>query len=110
MAFGGPPEILRNLAYVLLGTMDIHEQGFEVLLEYHVVVRATEPTTFSELRKRYAAHRTGLFVGLSQFAGGFFQLQLLGKQIRKRAGRLERLAGMKKDPGVVLAQMNKRWT
>ena len=108
VAFWGPPKILRNLTYMLLSTMDVHKQRFEVLLEDHVVIGTAESTAFSKLGKRNAAHRASFLVGLGQFAGRFFQLQLLGKQTRERRGRLERLAGLKKNPSVILTQMNKR--
>ena len=108
VAFGGPPKILRNLTYMLLSTMDVHKQRFEVLLEDHVVIGTAESTAFSKLGKRNAAHRASFLVGLGQFAGRFFQLQLLGNQTRERRGRLERLSGLEKNPSVILTQMDKR--
>ena len=108
VAFGGPPKILRNLTYMRLSTMDVHKQRFEVLLEDHVVIGATKSPPFSKLGKRDAAHRASLLVGLGQFAGRFFQLQLLRKQTREGRGRLERLARLKKHPSVILTQMDKR--
>jgi len=84
----------RPLADVLGLAVNIRDQGRQLLLEEHIIMRAAEAALIAEFIERNATGRTGPLIELRQLLGRLAKLQLLRQHAgqRGRDRRASRLA------------------
>lgn len=86
-----PSARLWPLARMLNRAVDVQNQRFELMLEKHIVVRATQSPLIAEFIESDSAHRAGPLIELRELLGGLIDVQLLRECAGQRWCLLARL-------------------